>query len=275
MSQEKGWSSALWEGLLTMLLAAVLLGSILSGLWLYAGTWPPLSVVESQSMQHGDDSHLGVIDTGDMVIVQTSNGWDVVSYVEGSKSGHRSFGDYGDVIIYRPLGSHDATPIIHRPIIWLEWNDSKWDAPSLEGYNGSWEVSYGDGWRAMSGMLVLRDVGYAALTVKVDLGSLSPFSGFITLGDYNWMDVLGERVGNHDQTGGSCSSGSLVRPDWVKSKAKVEIPWVGSLKLLMNSSGSPVHVKSLVCLTLSILFLLSLPFVFERVWTWLQKRQDL
>ena len=36
--------------------------------------------------------------------------------------GHRTFGDYGDVIIYERYGRSDQTPIIHRAMLRLEYN---------------------------------------------------------------------------------------------------------------------------------------------------------
>src|SRR3989337_1354127 len=42
-------------------------------IFLYTQNWPPEVVVESRSMQHNDtESSIGVIDTGDIVLVQVA-----------------------------------------------------------------------------------------------------------------------------------------------------------------------------------------------------------
>ena len=47
---------------------------------------------------HSSDSRIGIIDTGDMLLVKDPDSKDITTYVEGSKSGYRSFGEYGDDI---------------------------------------------------------------------------------------------------------------------------------------------------------------------------------
>src|SRR2546425_1099668 len=63
-----------WKGLgRDLLVAAIIVVVFLAAIYAYAGVWPPLVVVESASMQHsGQDSFLGVIDTGDMVFQQAA-----------------------------------------------------------------------------------------------------------------------------------------------------------------------------------------------------------
>src|SRR5688572_5813549 len=70
--------------------AVLLVGLVIGALFAYARVWPPMVVVESGSMQHSDvRSHLGVIDTGDLVLLQSvSSGSDVVTYVDGRVSGY-------------------------------------------------------------------------------------------------------------------------------------------------------------------------------------------
>ena len=45
--------------------------AILSGLWAYTGSWPPLVVVESNSMIHSEQGEVGSIDAGDLVLVNS------------------------------------------------------------------------------------------------------------------------------------------------------------------------------------------------------------
>ena len=118
--EDKDRPENFWKGLVRdAIVAVVIVAVILGAMYLYAGVWPPLVVVESSSMQHSDDvSSLGVIDTGDMVFQQAASTREsIVTYVEGRASGYATYGDYGDVIIFNKAGS--ATPIIHRAIMYI------------------------------------------------------------------------------------------------------------------------------------------------------------
>ncbi|MCK4366762.1 MAG: S26 family signal peptidase, partial [Thermoplasmata archaeon] len=98
--------------------AALIVGIILLSLFLYTGNWPPMVVVESQSMQHSDtESFVGVIDTGDLVLVQNApSSSDIITYVEGRATGYSTYGEFGDVIIYKQGGDFQAKSIIHRAL---------------------------------------------------------------------------------------------------------------------------------------------------------------
>lgn len=202
-----------------------------------SGVDPPFTVVESQSMQHGNGSEIGIIDTGDMVLVKSPSKTDIVSYVEGYHSGYRSFGEYGSVIVYeRSIGN----PVIHRAILWLESNgDGTWSAESLKYYtdDGSetgtrmWSCGLYNDYLNMSGTLTLYDVGYAGKIVSINLDTLdNGRSGYLTMGD-NAVTNRG-----FDQVIGVY--GDLVAVENIRSVAWVEIPWLGSLKLMINGNTS-------------------------------------
>src|SRR6059036_2712217 len=109
-----------WKGLgRDLLVAAIFVVLFLAAIYAYAGVWPPLVVVESRSMQHSDqESFLGVIDTGDMVFQQAApTRADVVTYLEGRATGYATYGDYGDVIIFRRAGN--PPPVIPRAIMYI------------------------------------------------------------------------------------------------------------------------------------------------------------
>ena len=137
-----------WKGLgRDLLVAAIIVVVFLAAIYAYARVWPPLVVVESASMQHSSqESFLGVIDTGDMVFQQAApTRADVVTYLEGRASGYSTYGDYGDVIIFRRPSS--ATPVIHRAIMYVTVHTnntadipdlallptSEWEATNLTG----------------------------------------------------------------------------------------------------------------------------------------------
>ena len=62
----------------------IVFGIILGILVAYTNYWPPVVVVESDSMMHGDDSSLGTMDTGDLVLVKgVRNRNQIKTYIEG------------------------------------------------------------------------------------------------------------------------------------------------------------------------------------------------
>ena len=101
-------------------------GSIAILLWLICGTWPAVVTIESGSM-------IPNMNIGDLVVVVEKDRFgELQTWDEGKVSGYKKYGDYGDVIIYRPNGYTDMWaqigllpfsgqhPIIHRAITWTE-----------------------------------------------------------------------------------------------------------------------------------------------------------
>ena len=126
---------ALIRDIVVALLAVLI---VLLILWTYTGQWfgAPMVAIESGSMEHPENApfgRLGTIDAGDMVLVQniqTRN--DIITHggdLGGAQAenGWQSYGDYGDVIIFKPLGRDDTPQIIHRAMCWVDVNrnDSK------------------------------------------------------------------------------------------------------------------------------------------------------
>ncbi|MGD0250107.1 MAG: S26 family signal peptidase, partial [Thermoplasmata archaeon] len=103
------------------LVALAIIVVILVGLFAYTQNWPPVYVVESDSMQHGPNDNLGLINTGDLVLAQKIDTSAIVPYVAGIPTGYSTYGEYGDVLLYHPNGG-GATPVIHRAIVFLSWN---------------------------------------------------------------------------------------------------------------------------------------------------------
>lgn len=211
-----------------------------AGLVSYTGFSAPFSVVMSQSMQHEQtQSEIGTIDTGDVVIVQDPSKAEIQSYVDGTKSGYSTFGDYGSVIIYNRGG--DQNPVIHRAIVWLEYDPSTdtWSAPSLEGYSGSWYYAYYENGNRVEvqneftnirGELVFEEITQSGKTVSVNVDNLEKSSGFLTMGD---------NISNYyfDQERIPGAIGNLISYDEIRSVPIFEIPWIGTLKIMVSNGG--------------------------------------
>jgi len=93
----------------TLIIVAVILGVGFA----ITGTYPFMVAVESGSM-------IPNMYRGDVIFLMSPDRTDIVTYAEGMKTGYTSFGDYGDVIVYRPNGDANKTPIIHRAMGWIE-----------------------------------------------------------------------------------------------------------------------------------------------------------
>jgi signal peptidase len=239
-SRKKFFSSWRWYLIKYLLIWFILLIIFFSGILIYTGNWPSMMIVESDSMQHSDDeAFLGVMDTGDMVLIKSIEGKnDVVSYMKGKRTGHETYDEYGDVLIYRKNGYKDKTPVIHRAIIWLEYNETShsFDLPELKyhdaGDDEEWYVVGGeDRWYNLTRTVVLREIGYDQEDVVLNLNgilndfysqSAEPHSGFITLGDHNGGFYDQGRL--FDEHGGYVLP---IKPEWIEGKARGELPGLG------------------------------------------------
>jgi len=97
-----------------LLWVVVVVGGIALALYLFAGTWPAVVTIESESMV----PHMNV---GDLVLVVDEDRFGgLTTWVEGQRIGYSSFGDYGDVIVYRPNGADSVHPIIHRAMTYVD-----------------------------------------------------------------------------------------------------------------------------------------------------------
>ncbi|HLE46489.1 MAG TPA: S26 family signal peptidase [Thermoplasmata archaeon] len=212
--------------------AVILVAVILGAIFAYTQVWPPMVVVESDSMQHSRTrSFVGVIDTGDLVLVQAVHqASDVVTYVEGRAPGYEAYSNFGDVIIFHPPGSSStATPVIHRALVYVIKNANQtMDVPSLAGFPANeWT---GD----IRGRTTTSPVGLSNFTLtriqSWDANALSfrsvtvnatalLGSGFLTKGDHN---------ANRDNW-----NGLGVGVARIVGKARGELPWFGLIKLTL------------------------------------------
>ena len=248
------------KALLTIVIVAfVAVIVIVSGLFMYSGMKRPLTVVESSSMQHSDDtSYLGVIDTGDMVVMVSPEKRTVTTFVEGHQNGYSKFGSYGDVVIYYRDGKN---PVIHRAILWLDFVDGRWSAPSLKDCPEIW--SNVGPWNDLTGNLTLKGLPYKneTLDISINLDLLAHKSGYLTKGDHN----------NYFDQGaaGSIHPDPVAKSD-LKAVAGLEIPWLGCIKLLVNNKNTwMIPENSKTCLFIFfmdvILFIMMVSVLFEYI----------
>ena len=149
--------------------------------------------------------------------------------MEGHENGYSKFGAYGDVIIYyRTAGN----PVIHRAIIWLDYENGIWSAPSLKDYPAElWENT--GTWDDLTGVLTLKDLPYknGKMDVSVDLDMLALkdgcCSGYLTKGDRN--EYFDQNSSIHFLP---------VAKSELKAIAGLEIPWFGCIKLLIKDKNT-------------------------------------
>jgi signal peptidase len=252
---------------------AVLFASTIGGVFLYSGMSNPYTVVESKSMQHSNDtSYIGIIDTGDMIIMRDPSKTSITTYIEGRQNGYSMFGDYGDVIIY--YRGEGQNPVIHRAILYLEYlGGEKWKASALENYDTElWTVANGT-WDNMWGNLTLyglRD-GELRTSATINLTVLAqnyPHSGYLTKGDNNNI---------FDQP--NAITKGLVQTSSIKAVAGLELPWLGCIKLISkNINVSQIPQNSVPCLAILfidiIFFFIVLGVILECLFVYIDERRE-
>lgn len=244
-----------------VLVAVLAVFIILMILWTYTGLWfaAPMVAIESGSMEHHTPpfGRLGTIDAGDMVLfVKVTKASDIVPHggpVQGAQAQNdwRTYGDYGDVVIYRPLNRTDVSQIIHRAMCWVD-------------------VSIKNGVRTYT----IKDYGmYNVTTLTIPaLGLMNQapawdHSGFLTKGDNN--SII-------DEISPICPQ--PVELGWISGKARMEIPWIGTINLFFNDlfhgthTVNNVHEDSLICLGLVLAILISIPIILD-VHDYLRKKK--
>jgi len=233
-------------------LVAVLV--VLMGLWAYTGQWfaAPMVAIESGSMEHPDSpfGRLGTIDAGDMVLVQKVTKQSDVIPSKVAQNNNNSdayfYSNYGDVIIYRPMGRTDVSQIIHRAMCWV----------NVTTYGAHTYYTIPEYGIENESMITIPELGLYNFPSRQNLAWTH--SGFLTKGDNN--DIT-------DQATNICPQ--PIKVEWVSGKARSEIPWVGTINLFFEdvlhgrNTVSNVHQDSLICLGVLIAVLVSVPIVWD------------
>lgn len=193
---ERPWIRTIRE-VLTSVAAVLLLGALL---FTISGVWPPLVAVQSGSMephmQRGD--LVFVMETGRLVPGTATGDTGVVTYQDGVAADYRTFGSYGDVIVFDPP-DEGGPPIIHRARFWVDEGENWYD-------------------RADPDYIHATECGTSPDEHLPNCPA--PHSGFITLGDAN---------GAYDQVSGIGTG--PVKPAWIKGTAEVRVPYLGYVRL--------------------------------------------
>ncbi|RPH72068.1 S26 family signal peptidase [bacterium] len=119
------WKEALKDAIFAAVIVLVMAGAIFS----YAGVWPPFVTVDGQSM-------LPNMRQNDLVVIKALAKAGVIPYDRALSGGYRTFNDYGDVIVYRPLGEATRTPVIHRAMYFVKEGDPMWPGGPLAPHDG-------------------------------------------------------------------------------------------------------------------------------------------
>lgn len=264
--------------------SGLIVGGLLLVLYLFAGVWPPMVVIESSSMMHGEDSQVGVIDTGDLTLVQkVDDRSDIVTYVEATcrtdpNYGLKDYGDFGNVIVYRKNGKAE-TPVIHRAIAWIEYNASasnpssriyRGDIPDIGIYNVSEYYLNVTSYRSGNYLKQERLVIQISAILAASASSSTPHSGFVTKGDHNIPYV--------DQWVLYLQGGVRVEPvklEWIVGKAQGELPWFGLFKLWITGHDSrafpPSSVQNLI---VTVIILVVVPIAMDYIIARWKKKKE-
>lgn len=255
-------------------------GCIALALFLICGCWPAVVTIESESMVPN-------MNVGDLVvIVQKDRFGDLQTWDDGMKSGYKMFGDYGDVIIYRPNGATDIWasigllplskaqhPIIHRAMTWTEAGQP---VPSyLNLYRGKvTPTGYlpltVSGETAESGKILSTDstvnpvLNYTPSSKDLIIqtpkgnyilpaGSIVPNSGYVrntdTTATHGGYITKGDNNNFSDQGYLTIPGTGTVEPvakEWVIGKALFTVPYVGLL---------PLHIMEVIIVVIIIMVL--------------------
>lgn len=123
-------SENIWIGLLRDFLFVISVVAIFASVSHIAlGLYAPMVAVESGSM-------IPHIQVGDIIFVESVDRTEIITYEKGNETGYSSFGEYGDVILYKPYGKEGVTPIIHRAMYYVEKGEPMWAGGPPAPYAG-------------------------------------------------------------------------------------------------------------------------------------------
>ncbi|MGC8663669.1 MAG: hypothetical protein ACP5SF_04155 [Thermoplasmata archaeon] len=245
---------------------------IFAGLYLYAGNWPPVTIIESSSMQHGNHFTWGVINTGDIVLQKKiTNISQVVTYVQGRETGYSSYGDYGNVILYEPYPG--STSVIHRAMFYITWNGNTFH---IKGQTEAIK----EGWLIIKGYdIILENVGFSDRNLVVNVSSSSPYAGY--------MDLIGRdgffTMGDNNLANSPFSNPNIIFPNiayyacdqnvgiapgpisigQIVGVAQGWLPWFGIIKLVLSGETQYIPTDSYYYLTFTLAIIVAIALIWD------------
>jgi signal peptidase len=124
-----------------ILISVAIVGGIAVLLYTVSGIWPPMVAIESGSMEPGmsEGDIVFIVSPSNFVAEGATEQHGIVTHRQGKEDGYETFGESGDVIVYRPDGSKLRTAIIHRAMFYVE------EGETYETIGGETKVAPHDG----------------------------------------------------------------------------------------------------------------------------------
>ena len=136
----------------------------------------------------------------------------------------------------------------------------------LADYSGSWyyiyyengeEIRVDNEYTDIRGTLTFDSITQSGKTVSVNVDTLEKSSGFLTMGDNISNYYFDQDV--------SIAQGNLISYDEIRSVPIFEIPWIGTLKILVSNGGQNLQyvTNSLPSLLMCILTVFGLLMLLD------------
>ncbi len=219
-------------------------GALFGALYLYTGVWPPVVVVETNSMMHVDPDEyrqgegtamdenisfgrMGTLDPGDLVLLHEVDSPDDVDTFANPDGD--SFGDPGDVIAYRAIIDGRPVLILHRALTFVEVDE----VDDETRYTVEWTPAWTEPEDAQCARQPIYRCTFedASITIPEE-GTFNlgvSRSGFLTKGD-NQATNPGVDQAPPGQ-GTPALKPEPVTVDEIQGKAQAEVPALGLVKL--------------------------------------------
>ncbi len=302
---------------LELALAVGMIACLVGAMFIHTGSMPPLVVVESKSMIHDEAGEIGSIDAGDLILVHNQPSDTIITFAEATDPnnnayGYKQHGLEGDVIIYAKNGE-GGTPIIHRAIMRVVAEETvlpdrtastpcpegatydelriaedglpgscilTWSVPGTTVSNVANITVHFNG--SQAGHYDCKRPAHAGIEAYLVVDQWVPrHEGMLTLGDNNKCSVDQGAEAVRGSAGVHSPSGVVgpVRDTWVLGVAGGEIPWIGTVKLMVGGPDSygtrDVPTGSFVALFSLIALVIFTPqgmeFMFRR---WLNRAPE-
>ncbi len=234
-----------------LIFVVLVVGAISAISQITLGVWTPMVAVESGSM----DPNMKI---GDIVLIQGVSKTDVIAWENGETTGHDTFNNPGDVILYRPYGkekltlidqaSHlflrnpyppeKATPIIHRALRFVEEGELMWEGGPPAPFSGY--ITKGDNnteidQRAGEILGVVNQKYFHDQQMKGEIISIGKDAYLDKETGLAFIDM-----DNETYAVWGINYRMPVRDEWVIGVARLRIPLIGYVRLLPSIIGDKI-----------------------------------